>query len=360
MQILYVMQQATVLTYRIDAQSGHATLIDGPVPVSASLSQDFPVPQLVPSPDGHFLYELWYDAQNQQHISVYPTQASGAPQTPASQTIEVAPNDQLMIHPNGRFAYLSEVVPSGNGFTPTQEVSSIYLLDIDPDTGTLTKDANVQATYGPSAYFTNSLYGFSDDGSKLYDVQSDSFDGSANSSYGSHSVDPQTGNLGPDVPFFSTSRNWGDTEVAFIADKFTGDYYKGSSNAPGDSWADIYPYNAPNIHCTISMLKVCDTATDVHLDPSEQYLFFTDPAMQSIRVIDVDLADARLVDTGNSIPITGNPQLYFSSHGSLVYTIMGGEAAVHIYSFDAKSGKLTAGDTVPLPVPSRIFPAERK
>jgi hypothetical protein len=215
----------------------------------------------------------------------------------------------------------------------------------------------------PSLYLSVSFYGFNKDGSELYDLQSSSFDGSDSSSYASHAVDPQTGMLGPETPLFGTERNWGDTTIAFIADKFLGDSYKGSSNAPGDSWADIYAHpispGAPMIHCTIAMLSVCDTATAVRLDPSQQYLFFSDPATQSIRVIHVDLAGKQLVDTGTFIPLIKVATLDFSRDGSLVYVITEPDAIIHIYGFDALTGKVTPGGTLPL-TGSRIYPAERR
>jgi len=78
-EILYILDGAMVTTYEINPETLEPSPASGPVdliPASSFLLQ------LVPSPDGHFLYVLWNDSQQQEHLSTFATDTTGVPQTP--------------------------------------------------------------------------------------------------------------------------------------------------------------------------------------------------------------------------------------------------------------------------------------
>jgi hypothetical protein len=82
-QLLYVIANGAVSTYAVDKNALTFTSVGQPVNLIPTGS----LVQFVPAPHDHFLYVLWSDASNQQHLSVYATDTSGIPQAPAVQTL---------------------------------------------------------------------------------------------------------------------------------------------------------------------------------------------------------------------------------------------------------------------------------
>jgi hypothetical protein len=308
--------------------------------------------QFDPSPDDHFVYAVWSDGQNLQHLSVFPTDSSGVPQIPAIQTLNADSLSQFNMHPSGRFAYMLEVTSSNN-----QYQADIRLFEASG--GTLHENPQAQGSYGPASYWPAFLYGFSPNGSKLYDTSTLA---TGSVVFRQRSINLQTGVLGSDDQLFSASN---EEEVAIgnvIVDQYQSD------TSASQSFLDIFR-NAPSpthamIRCTMTMLGFCATATNVQLDPSSQYLFLPDSATQAVHVAAIDLSGRKIIDTGNSMPITSptaNPQFAFSPDGSIVYAMLTRDGAVHFYHFDRASGSLTeAGTPLPLTSSSGICPAQHQ
>lgn len=188
-EILYVLDNVRVTTYTIDPDTLKPSLAGSSVglaPTSSSLLQ------FSPSPDDHFVYVLWSDIQQQEHLSAYATDASGVPQIPPVQTLDVSSLSQLNIHPNDKFAYALQLDNSGGTYT-----STIFLFHIETS-GSLQLDPNVQGIYGP-ALMPTLLSGLSPDGSQLY-LESEDANGSE---YWERAVNGQSGTLAADVLLFA-------------------------------------------------------------------------------------------------------------------------------------------------------------
>ena len=74
-QILYAINNGTVSTYAVDVNALSFTPVEQPVNLIPSGS----LVQFVPAPHDDFLYVLWADAGNRQHLSVFATDSSGVP-----------------------------------------------------------------------------------------------------------------------------------------------------------------------------------------------------------------------------------------------------------------------------------------
>jgi hypothetical protein len=344
-QILYVISNGAITTYSIDRDSLAATAVEQSVtliPVTASLVQ------FDPSPSDHFVYAVWSDGQNLQHLSVFPTDSSGVPQLPAIQVLNAASLSQFNMHPSSRFAYMLEVTSSNDGY-----LADIRLFHAQPDEGTLKEDPQVQGRYGPAYYWPAFLYGFSTNGSKLYDTSTITM----GSVYRERPIDLKTGTLGDDTEILSV----GSEEEVVLGKLIVAQYQ--SDNSKNLSYTDILP-DAPNpqpmIHCTLAMLRFCATASNVQLDRSGHYLFFTDPATQAVHVAAINLSGRKITDTKSAMPMTSQtPGFAFSPDEKIVYALASSDGSVHFYHFDQNSGSLSEGGA-PLAVApgSGICPAQ--
>src|SRR5712675_774949 len=74
--VMYVQQNDSILTYNVNPQTGVATQVGQPLTLNALNNYI----GLVPSPTDHFLNVLWFDTSNKKHLDVYDTDASGVPQ----------------------------------------------------------------------------------------------------------------------------------------------------------------------------------------------------------------------------------------------------------------------------------------
>ncbi len=347
-EVLYVIDNGSAATYSIDPRSLAATPVEQEttlVPSSAFLFQ------FAPAPDDAFLYGVWTDAQNQQHLSVFETDLSGVPQIPAIQELKANSLSQFNMHPSGRFAYMLEVTTSNNLYW-----SDIRLFNVKSGGGTLEENPQVQGSYGPASSLPAFLYGFSPDGSKLYDTSLLLTD----SLYRQRSINRTTGALGNDAQLLSVSN-----EAEVVIGSVIVDQYQSDTDTT-QNYLDIFP-NIPNttqpiIHCTITMLSSCATATNVQLDPSGHYLFLTDPTTQAVHVAALNLSEKTIHDTGSSIPMTSQtPGFAFSPDGNIVYAMLASDRALHFYHFDSSSGSVNeAGTPIPLAPGSGICPALRQ
>ncbi len=342
-QVLYVFSSGSISTYSIDPASLEVTLLEQPVelvPPPASLMQ------FDPSPHDHFVYAVWSDGQSVQHLSVFATDSYGVPQLPAIQTLDADSLSQFNLHPNGQFAYMLQVVQNNSGY-----YAKIRLFNVKGGNGTLKENTQLQGTYGPAPCWPAQLYGFSPDGTKLYDASSIP----TGSVYRQRSINKTNGTLAPDNQLITLNGNEDVTIGSVIAVQHQ------NTAEPSQAYLDIFP-NVPNpkraIHCTPAMLMYCSTSTNIQLDHSGKFLFLTDPATAAIHVVGMNLAKNEIVDTHNSMPMTSQtPGYVFNQAGSIVYaTQMDGN--IHFFHFDPTSGSLTEGGT-PLPIAqgSGICPA---
>ena len=341
-EILYVIDNGSATTYSVDPGSLIATPAEQPVAI-------VPPPafmlQFDPSPHDHFVYSVWSDGQNLQHLSVFQTDPSGVPQLPPMQTLDADSLSQFNMRPAGQFAYMLQVTSSNN-----QYYARIRLFSVRAG-GKLKENPQLRGTYGPTPFWPALLYGFSPDGTKLYDTSTIA----TGSVYRERLINKTNGTLGADSQLISLNSNEDVAIGAVIAVQHQ------DSSSPNQGYLDIFP-NAPNpkriIHCTMAMLAYCATATNIQLDRTGKFLFLTDPATGAIHVASMNLSKRRVVDTGNSMPMTSQtPGFAFNQSGSIVYA-MQTDGNVHFFHFNASTGALTEGG-MPLPIAqgSGICPA---
>lgn len=344
-QILYVVSNGTITTYGIDSNSLDASPIEQPVdviPGSATLLQ------FVPSPRDSFVYSVWSDGQNLQHLSAVQTDSFGVPRIPAIQVLNADSLSQFNMHPRGRFAYMLEITSVNDLYT-----AEIRLFNVRPDSGLLVENPEVQGHYGPALFWPAFLYGFSTDGSKLYDTSTLS-NGAV---YRERPINLKTGFLGADNQIFAATG-----EQSVVLGKLIVEQFQGAGN---QGYINIFP-NTPNprgavIHCTAGMLRFCASATDVQLDKSGHYLFLTDPATQAVHIAVIQLSKEKVRDTGAFLPMTSQtPGFAFSPDESVIYAMLASDNSVHFYHFNLSTGSLAeSGTPLPLAADAGICPAER-
>ena len=101
--ILYVQQNSSILTYDVDRE----TLQAAPVGQALAAPGGAAFVRVFPAPNGHFLYILSQtQPSGEQTLSVYATDEVGVPQTPPVQTLGPAAISSFALDPNERFAYL--------------------------------------------------------------------------------------------------------------------------------------------------------------------------------------------------------------------------------------------------------------
>jgi DNA-binding beta-propeller fold protein YncE len=345
-EILYLINNGDLSTYNVDP----GTL--QPSPVSSSVALFDPsasLIQFVPSPDDHFLYVLWSDSVQQEHLSTFATDAWGIPQVPPLQTVDVFSLSQLNIHPNGRFAYAMQSSTS-NGLY----VSKILLFPITASGAV--QNPQVKGVYGPSL-MPALLDGLSPDGSQLY-LDSDNGDGPE---YWERTVNGQNGTLAADVLLLQPP-----AQDSIVLGATLMIDYENAMNCSGSRDVNVLP-NEPTparalIQCGSTMLAACGDASNVQFDPSGKYLFLTDPEAQQVRVGMIDLSRNLIRDTGEFLPFTAEtPGFAFSPDGTLVYAVLASDGNLHLYRFDPKTANLTQGpESIPISSSAGFMPALRQ
>jgi Lactonase, 7-bladed beta-propeller len=334
-EILYILEGAALTTYTINPETLEPSFTSGPVkliPASAFLLQ------LVTSHNGRFLYVLWNDSQQQEHLSAFATDKSGVPQTPASQVLNVSSLSQLNIHPSGEFAYAMELKQSASGY-----VCTLLLFPIDPS-GMLQPPGDAQGTYGPAALPTL-LYGISPNGTQIYLAA----EANSTSQYLERTVNEPGGSLAANTFLFNPPTL---DSIALGATLIID--YQSAFSYSHPQYLDVLS-NEPEppqllIHCTSTMLHSCAASTNVELDPSGKYLFMTDPSLHQVRVAAIDLSSNQVLDTGSFLPFTAQtPGFAFSPDGTLVYALLARDSSIHVYRFDHTTGSLSEGPT-PIPI----------
>ncbi|HZR29193.1 MAG TPA: hypothetical protein VFA71_10445, partial [Terriglobales bacterium] len=297
-QIVYITHQQTVSTYLVDGGTGSMNFAGPDIQMSSPPPKGF-FPAIFPTTDDHFIYVTWTDARYGQHISVFATDRQGIPQAPAVQTVDISGLGLFAINPSGKFAYLFQSVSDGGD----GEIGSgvIHLWSVDPATGELA-DTGMQVKEPQFTFGSVSPYRISGDGNTLYTVGIVSFDGFGYTDYLQHSLDPQSGAVGPSQQFYTADWEWGDTDVTTIGKKYVANYFNALSwRVPQMTYIDVVPVqdtSTASIHCTSTMTDACLNAGNVRFDVSGDFLFVTDVVLKQIRVLKVDATAKTLHDTG--------------------------------------------------------------
>jgi hypothetical protein len=338
-EVLYVLTASQLETYDVDRTTGELTEVGQPIAVSNS---NLPVS----SKDDLFIYLLGFDAGNNEHIWVYATDATGAPQVPAIQDLSVSDLTAFEIDPNGKLAYVVQSSVNGEG----QTVASINVFSRTPATGLLSGTSQVVATYPPngpcgtawSQEGSLSLPGFSRNnsasGSAFYDEwYCTAYNTDSYGIYYERAFDKKTGALGSETQFFSAVGNG-----AWFTAKNITDYYN-----PTEADPEIYIYppsggTTPLIACTAEMLESCGYATNVLADPAGEYIFLqVEPDYGEVDRI--EMGGKKIVTTGNFVPDT---LWTISPDRAILYTLVPNEQnppIVDTYLFDTKTGTVQAG-----------------
>lgn len=346
-QVLYVQQNLSLLTYNVDPSTLQATGMGQALPLTGAE----PYVQVIPSPNDHFIYLLSGPMLTQMTLSVYATDSSGVPITPAVQSFGPAGISQFTVDPNGKFAYLFEYQTNAQG----ESEYEMRLFTINAATGKLSESPKVQASFGPSYYCGPEFLGFYPNGSEIEYSNFCTPPDSLSAVYYQSSVDPQTGQLGPAQVIYAFN-----DPISFNADEVRIGYRNINDVAQRNtqSAVRIYPLTngkTPWIICTSTMLAACGEATQFWQDISGQYLLLSIPT--GLEIVRIDWLGRRIVDTGNSIQ--GNP--YFSPDDSILYVAAYGLGNyVQIYGFNSSTGGLTTGGQIAVsPTFWNTFPARR-
>jgi hypothetical protein len=355
-QVIYVVDGTSVVTYNVDPQSLNPIRVGKPIPLSAVSGYYW----LIPSPNGRFLYVFSNDSGSNERLWVYDTDASGVPQVPAVQVINAKGLYDLAIDRNTGFLYAIYEFPNAN---PEYTNYTISRFVVNPSTGAISQRL-LEAKYkmpsgvGGSEACGLWIFGFNGAGTKFYDQVLCSYHGGYSETYNQRSVNLQTGALGPDVQLYAWGNSSGGGEsVQFIGDLMfvsasPDDYQQGLNSF------DIYPLKpgtkTPIVNCTASMLEACGYSGG-RAHPSGKYIFMGTPQIEK-----VELSEKKLVVTPNYIPyrIAG-----FSPDGTLVYTLNyswdGSYYDLGIYGFNLTSSEVTPGGYLNLPATDSYFVAQR-
>lgn len=327
--VFYLATGNTITTYNVNPSTLVPTQVGTPLVISGAPF----IGIITPAPNDHFIYVQWPDANYNYSLSVYATDASGVPQSPAVQTM---PNPgQFMIHPSGKFAYVMASTSGSQGYTET-----LYLYHVDANTGVLTQDPKIQGTYGPDYFYSESLVSFNKAGTRLFDDWSVSFDHENNYNYSLRPVNTTTGQLGPDVGTIFAPSNFDGLDETYFAENYILNLHNDGNDQP--SVLNVYPPvknpQQPLFTCTQSMLNACGAAFNYWVSVDQKYVFL--PETTDIVIGQIDTTNKQIVQTGS---ISSNPYLYFSPEGLGIYAVDSTNGVVQVYLFNPKNGTVTAG-----------------
>jgi hypothetical protein len=355
LELVYLQDGTTLTTYSVDRQTLSATQLGQPfmLPMSTFI-------MLTPSLNGRFLYIQGTDSSQKQHLWVFATDASGVPQNPPLQVLEVDGLFGFALDPGVNFAYaVMGLLNSQN-----QLLFSIERYVVDSNTGKLSSPAIV-ATYPPNGPCPEGSYGaslglsgFSPSGKTLYDDWYCSYRGGVDATYYARIINSQTGILGPDVEVYQWTNNAeGYDNVTFINNKII-DFSIPNPYGEGFNSLSIYPVvpnsKTPLLRCTASMLDACGYSIGDLVHPSGKYIFFT-LNYYNEQIASVDFHDKTLVNTGHFIPYQVSR---FSPDGTIVYAVSVGSVTYdwEIFGFNPDNGDITTtGGVIHAPAISDTF-----
>ncbi len=103
-QIVYLIEGTTIVTYNVDPQTLYASQA-GSLTVPNAVNNPDVYPGLISALNGHVLYYVGFDAQNQQQLWTFATDATGSPQLPVLEEFKVTGFEGLKVDPKGNFAF---------------------------------------------------------------------------------------------------------------------------------------------------------------------------------------------------------------------------------------------------------------
>lgn len=348
-QIVYTLDGSTLTTYDVNAQTLQPTQA-GAITVSQATA-----PGLTSSPDGHFLYYTAYQdfSWDGGQLSVYATDANGAPQSAPVQTLNFTSTYSPTPDPAAPWVYAVYFDNTGTNTSPY----SIVRYARNPHTGELSNPVT-EATYELSTqdegyYCSLNIAGFSSDGSELYSsVNCIAPFGNNSATYYENSVNGANGKLGKQQQIYNWyNPNSGGESIQFVKNLMF-DY---ASPDPPDGvpqYIDVYPLqpgaSTPLIQCTSSDQAVCGNYQQAIAHPSGNYLFMFD--QQSITEIDqVDVSAGQLIPTPSTIPYEVQQ---FSPDGSIAYAandVPNFALQIQIYGFNTSNAAVTPGGAIDVP-----------
>jgi hypothetical protein len=346
-QVVYVVEGNTIVTYNVDPQTLNATQVG-----SLNINGSAEYYGLFPSADDHFLYLVAFNSNSTKTLSVYATDASGAPQAPATQQFNANYFYGIQFDPRANFAYAVYGLP----YDAYNTAYHIFRYVVDPKTGKLSNRVS-EATYilsngaEGSTYCEVGLYGFNPAATTLYDVVSCSGHDGGDYTYYERTLNTKTGALGPDVQIYSWSYGTeGRNELIQFVGSHMFDFVTPNNYQTGANSLDIYPLvpntSKPQIHCTSTMLAACGAGPGV-AHPSGQYLLMW-TSQTTTEVDKVEFSQRKIADTGNYIPYANAT---FGPGGTLIYAAnyAGSGYSIEIYGFNATTGAVTPGGSISVP-----------
>jgi len=349
LEVVYMLNGATVQTYNIDRDTGLPTQQGEAInlfPERAPNYADWAIIQ--PSADGHFLYVTGGDSDASVNLRVFATESNGVPRLPVLQDLSFGlRNDTISnfeISPNRKLAYAVQ----NNYDSQGELLAQLRKFVVDPDTGLVQEDPKPVVRYPTNLSCGGSLNsaelvlsGFNNDGTAMYESWNCYLfhDAGTISNYYSRMVNQNTGGVGPDKFLlsgdgaFEVGNNVSITPIS-IVDFSWWDY------APGGNSVNIYGLNGgstPLFTCNADVLEACGYAFNAAVDPSGQWLFLQTSA-DSTQVTQIDLAAKQILNTDYYLEGVVRA---ISPDNSFIYTQdtqFSDPWLYYVYTFDPKTG----------------------
>lgn len=360
LQIVYVVDGSTLITYNVDSQSLQPTEVG----TTALPQSDYP--GIATSPDGHIIYYTAYQNYSQQgeRLYVYNTNGLGVPDSQPIQSIGVNRVYSLQVDPTGKFLYMVYEGTPGGQYTYFTIVRAV----IDPATGKISQPVT-EARYkleteGSGLNCSLSIFGMNATGTRLYDQIPCSYPhGGGEATYNERTVDTQTGVLGPDQKVYYWNNGNGGSEFVQFVKNLMFDFVIPNGYQQDVNSVNVYPLQpnvtTPLIQCTASMLANCGSDVFGLTHPSAQYVFLFTP-QETTDIDQADLNSKQIVATSSTIPYRVQQ---FSSDGSIAYATNYVNTAldVEIYGFNVTNAQVTTGGAISVPSGSDSwFAVERR
>ncbi len=347
LDVAYVAADFNVLqAYDVDSKTGIPTAV-GPTVVLAENGS-----YVIPGPDDHFVYVLSWDKADHEQLRVFATDDDGALQQPPVQVLNVKNIEYFEIDPNGKFAYTVEETYNNQGET----VATIWEASVDAETGVMSNLSRVVEPSEPNGpcgtAWSEGGYlrfdGFNTDGSKFYYDWFCTTRDSDSAIYYARDVDVETGMLGPKTAVHVWSASNSVDGVWFTPRALID--LADPAGVMGDAQVTVFPPSGgskPLISCDEEMLKACASGWGT-ADPAGVFMFLQAADADAV-VAAIDLANNRLVSTGNHIP----KMVYqLSPDRILLYTYAFEKRNPYyltIYVFDPNTGAVQVGGTIKVP-----------